>query len=94
MSRVNQPAYEAVISQLNTTAAKIEETVGILADGVNKLAGTLGEEDSAIGPIQTKVAESQGKYEEAVAEARRIAAAMQEELERALQEENVWSGEE
>lgn len=90
-SKIDKQAYSEMISALQTFATAI----GNIADGLQATSeackGALEEDDAAIPELCDKVTKAGQKYSECAGTARSIAATMQEELDRAIEEERTWA---
>jgi len=90
MRRIDEPKYEAMISALYTFASNVYVAASELQTLASACAQVLGEEDIAVKEIYKKVKECQLSYASATNLAKKIAAAMQEELDEARKEREVW----
>ena len=92
-SVVNEAQYEKMIEALTNFANSVIKKASdmqVLAD-TGKQA--LGDNDEGAAELCKKVADCQVKYGDAAKEARDIAQAMQEELDRQRKERAVWASE-
>lgn len=94
MARVDEAKYEAMIEALNTFANQVSSAVAEMESIAATSVNAIGAEDAAVGPINEQIRKSREKYDLAVQEAGRIAAAMQEELDEQRKEREVWDGDE
>ena len=94
MARVNEANYSAMISALYTFASNVYTASSEMQTLASACAQVLGEEDSGVKEIYAKVRACQLQYAEATAQAKKIAAAMQEELDEAKREEAAWASDE
>lgn len=94
MARVDEAKYEAMIEALNTFANQVSTAVAEMESIAATSVNAIGSEDAAVAPINAQIRKSREKYDLAVQEAKRIAAAMQEELDEQRKEREVWDGDE
>lgn len=90
--RVDEAKYEAMITALYTFATNVYNTASEMQSLATVCTQVLSAEDKAVGEIQTKINDCQVKYADATEKAKKIAAAMQEELDEQRKEDQVWSG--
>ena len=94
MARVNEAKYNQMISALYTFAGNVYTSASELQTLASVCVSAIGEEDSAVPKIYNDIKACQLKYMEAVEQAKKIAAAMQEELDEQKKEEAIWNSEE
>jgi len=94
MARVNEAKYSAMISALYTFSSNVYTASSEMQTLASACAQVLGEEDSGVQQIYSKIRGCQLQYAEACAQAKKIAAAMQEELDEAKREQAVWASDE
>lgn len=88
--KIDEAKYDAMITALNSFAAKVSEASAEIQSLSSNCVQALGEEDKAVGPIAEKVRVCTGKYAEAAEQAQKIAQQMQQELEEAHREDEIW----
>ena len=90
-NEIRKENYAAMINALNTFAGSVTTSASEMQSLASVCASALSGEDKAAGEIYKKIRDCQLKYAEAAQQARAIAASMQEELDRAQEEDNVWA---
>lgn len=90
--KINEPKYEAMISALSTFASSVYAASSELQSLASVCVQAIGDDDKAAPEIYKRIKDSQLKYADATDQAKDIAAKMQEELDDARKEDNVWNG--
>lgn len=89
-ARIDEARYSAMISALATFANQISNAVDKMQSYASACTQAIGDEDNAVGPICTKIRESEKKYLLAAKEAVNIAQEMQKELDEQKKEDAIW----
>lgn len=91
MARISEINYENMIAALNAFASKVYVAASEMQTAASVAAQAIGAEDKAAPEIYAKIRDCQLKYAAATEQAKAIAQAMQEELDRQREEDQVWS---
>lgn len=92
--RIDEAKYAAMIDALQRFAANVSSLAEQMESEAATVNAALGDEDEAIGEINRQLRASELKYMHACKQALNIASSMQEELDEARKERQVWQGDE